>query len=286
MSHIAYVNGRYVPHRDGAVHIEDRGFQFADGVYEVIAVHRGRLVDMGGHMERLERSLAEVRIAWPVARNALGFILAEVIRRNRVKSGMVYLQMTRGVAPRNFPFPKDTDGSLIVTSRSTPAFNLTANLKGVDVVSMPDIRWKRPDIKSISLLPNVLSKQRAVEAGAFEGWMLDAKGRVTEGTSSNAWIVTKMGELVTRPTADNGILSGITRKSIMKVAKEEGLRLIERAFTLEEAIGAQEAFLTSTTSFVKPVVRIDGKPIGNGKVGKVAERLLTLYGEYMDRPLH
>jgi len=286
MSHIAYVNGRYVPHRDGTVHIEDRGFQFADGVYEVIAVHRGRLVDMDGHMERLDRSLSEVRIAWPVARNALRFILAEVIRRNRVKNGMVYLQMTRGAAPRNFPFPKDIEGSLIVTSRSTPAFNLAANLKGVDVVSMPDIRWKRPDIKSVSLLPNVLSKQRAVEAGAFEGWMLDADGRVTEGTSSNAWIVTRKGELVTRPTADNGILSGITRKSVMKVAKEEGLKLLERAFTLKEALGAREAFLTSTTSFVKPVVRIDGKPVGTGKVGKVAERLLTLYGEYMDRPSH
>ena len=284
MSHIAYVNGRYVSHRDGAVHIEDRGFQFADGVYEVIAVRHGRLVDAEGHMKRLDRSLSEVRIAWPVARRALGFILAEVIRRNRVGHGMVYLQITRGVAPRNFPFPKNTPGSLVVTARVMPAFDLAASLSGVDVVSMPDMRWKRPDIKSISLLPNVLSKQRAVDAGAFEGWMLDAKGQVTEGTSSNAWIVTKKGELVTRPTDDNAILSGITRRAIITVAKEEGLTLIERPFSLKEALGAREAFLTSTTSFIKPVIRIDGKPVGAGKVGKVSRRLLALYGAYKDRP--
>ena len=226
MSHVAYVNGLYVPHRDGAVHIEDRGFQFADGVYEVIAVRHGRLVDAEGHMKRLDRSLSEVRIAWPVARRALGFILAEVVRRNRVRHGMVYLQITRGVAPRNFPFPKNTPGSLVVTSRAMPPFDLAANLRGVEVVTMPDIRWKRPDIKSISLLPNVLGKQRAMESGAFEGWMLDAKGQVTEGTSSNAWIVTGKGELVTRPTADNAILSGITRQAIITVAKEEGLTLV------------------------------------------------------------
>jgi D-alanine transaminase len=283
MPHVTYVNGSYVRHADAAVHVEDRGYQFADGVYEVIAIRHGRLVDGEGHFTRLNRSLGELSIAWPMSRKALQMVIAEVVRRNRVRHGMVYLQITRGVAPRNHAFPKNAQSALVITARSTPAFDLAANLKGVDVVTMPDIRWKRCDIKSVSLLPNILGKQQALEKGAYEGWMIDEKGRVTEGTSSNAWIVTAKGELITRQTGDDAILDGITRRSVLAVARAAKLKLVERPFTVKEALAASEAFLTSTTSFVKPVVRIDGKKVGAGKVGPIAERLLALYGAHMDK---
>jgi D-alanine transaminase len=279
MSRIAYVNGRYVPHRDAAVHIEDRGYQFADGVYEVILVQRTRLVDEDLHLARLERSLRELRIAWPVVPRTLGIIMREVIRRNGVRDGIVYVQVTRGVASRDHAFPARSDSALIVTARRTRAAAAKAGEEGVRVITIPDIRWGRCDIKSIGLLPNVLGKQAAKEAGAYEAWQVDADGMVTEGTSSNAWIVTPDGELVTRQ-ADNAILNGCTRLAVIDIAKRQGLRLVERPFSVAEAKAAREAFVSSTTSLVTPVVQIDDAVIANGHPGSVSQALRRSYTEH------
>jgi D-alanine transaminase len=275
MSRIAYVNGRYVPHREAAVHIEDRGYQFADGVYEVTAVKNGRLVDEDLHLKRLARSLKELRIAPPMSEAALKFVSREVIRRNRVKDGIVYLQMTRGVAPRDHAFPAKSETSVVLTSRRAKSSAKAAE-DGVKVITIPDIRWARCDIKSVSLLPNILGKQQAKEVGAYEAWQIDEEGNVTEGTSSNAWIVTKSGEVVTRHV-DNAILNGTTRLALLDILKREGLSFKERSFSLEEAKSAREAFVTSTSSMVTPVVQIDDTVIGNGRPGSVAERLRAFY---------
>jgi D-alanine transaminase len=276
MSRIAYVNGRYVPHRVARIHIEDRGFQFADAVYEVIAVTGGALVDETPHLKRLGRSLGELRIAWPMSEPALKAVMREVIRRNGVSDGIIYLQVGRGAAPRDFPFPKGVRPSVVMTARrhKGPAPRLVA--EGVGVITIPDIRWARPDIKSVALLPNTLGKQQAKEAGAYEAWQVDRDGKVTEGTSSNAWIITTAGEVVTRQ-ADTSILNGITRLSLIALLKSEGLKLVERPFTVAEAKAAREAFLTSTTNFVLPVVRIDDAPVGNGYPGSVVQRLRDAY---------
>ena len=282
MSRIAYVDGRYLPHRRAGVSVEDRGYQFADGVYEVIAVRGGRLVDEGPHLDRLDRSLAAVRIPWPMTRSALQVTMREMIRRNRIGGfGSIYLQVTRGVAPRNHAFPAGAKPVLVMTARSLPPFDAAAAVRGVAVVSAFDERWHRPDIKSVSLLPNVLAKQQAVEAGAYEAWLVDADGQVTEGTASNAWIVTADGALVTR-SADHSILAGITRGSLLRLAAGHGVRLTERPFSLAEAKQAREAFLTSTTSWVKAVVRIDGQPIGDGTAGPLTRRLLAWYAAHVD----
>jgi D-alanine transaminase len=281
MSRIAYVNGLFVPHRQALVHVEDRGYQFADGVYEVAAVYRGRLVDEDGHMARLGRSLDELRIAWPVAPQVLRLIAREMTRRNRIECGLVYTQITRGVAPRNHAFPKGVRSALVMTARHGKPFDPATTVKGVSVVTVPDIRWKRCDIKTVSLLPNVLARQAAVEAGAAEAWLVDERGRITEGAATNAWIVTADNELVTRQ-ADQAILRGITRQTVMSLVHREGLRLVERPFTVAEARGAAEAFLTSTTNFIKPVVRLDGHPIGKGReAGPITRRLVGLYAEYL-----
>ena len=281
MSRIAYVNGRYVPHRDAAVHVEDRGYQFADGVYEVVAVHGGRLIDEKGHLDRLERSLKELQIASPMNREPLRAVMREVLRRNRIRDGIVYMQITRGVARRDHPFPKQAEPALVMTAKHIKPFDAKAARLGVDVITLPDIRWKRCDIKSVSLLPNILGKQQAREAGAYEAWLVDGDGNVTEGTSSNAWIVTRGGDLITRD-ASSAILNGITRKAVLGAAKEAGVRFVERAFSVEEAHAAREAFVTSATSYVKPVVRIDGRSVGNGEVGELTGRLLDLYARHME----
>lgn len=280
MSRIAYVNGRYVPHRRAAVHIEDRGYQFADGVYEVIAVRGGRLVDRGPHLVRLARSLSELSIPRPMSDAALAHVLAEVVRRNRVDDGMVYLQVTRGVAPRDHAWPAGLRPALVVTAKATKGPPAEAREKGVHIISRPDQRWKRCDIKTTSLLPNVLAKQSAREAGAFEALLVDDAGRVTEGSSTNAWIVTKKGELLTR-APDPAILNGVTRQAVIALAKKAGLRFAERAFTLKEAKAAAEAFLTSTTAFVVPVIGIDGARIGDGKPGPFTRRLGVEYRDYV-----
>ena len=279
MGRIAYVNGRYVPHREAAVHIEDRGYQFADGVYEVIAVYRGHLVDEQGHLDRLRRSLSELEIGWPVSEAVLPGLMREMIRRNRIDEGIIYLQVTRGVAPRDHAFPARAKPALVMTAR---AKDLTDLMVGppVRVISVPDIRWGRPDIKSVSLLPNCLAKQQAHEAGCYEAWMVDREGWVTEGTSSNAWIVTANGELVTRK-ADMAILNGITRIALIELVRRFGVDFIERPFTVAEAKEAREAFLTSTTSFVKPVVEIDAHPIGDGRTGELTKRLIAFFTDHV-----
>ncbi len=274
MSRIAYVNGRYVRHRDAAVHVEDRGYQFADGIYEVCEVRGGRLVDERRHFERLVRSSRELRMRLPMSRAALGVVLRETARRNRVRDGIVYLQVTRGVAPRDHAFPAPgVAPSIVVTARSLDlAAREGAAEEGIAVITVPENRWPRVDIKSVGLLPNVLAKQAAREAGAKEAWFVDPAGYVTEGSSTNAWIVTRDGKIVTRP-ADHGILRGITRGVLMDVVAAQHLTLEERAFTVEEAYAAREAFVTSASQIVMPVVHIDGRPVGNGAPGLVASAL-------------
>lgn len=280
MSRVAYVNGRYIPHRAASVHIDDRGYQFADGVYEVVAIVSGRFVDEGPHLDRLERSLKELRMTMPMTRRALELVLREIVRRNRVRDGIVYLQMSRAVAPRDHPFPKDPKTQVVAWARTSKPAPASHAEDGVKAITMPDIRWGRCDIKSTALLPNVLAKQLAREAGAYEAWLVDEDGNVTEGSSSNAWIITPKGELVTRST-DNAILSGITRLSVRELAKEEGLRLVERSFSLAEAKGAREAFVTSASSPVVPVTQIDEQVIGNGKPGSMTLKLRERYLRYM-----
>lgn len=280
MSRIAYVNGQYVAHGEAAVHIEDRGYQFADGVYEVCEVRCGRMIDERRHMERLERSLRELRIAMPMSTAALGVVLRETIRRNRVRDGLVYLQVTRGVARRDHAFPRPgTPPAVVVTAKSTdPTKGDALASKGAKVITRPDNRWDRVDIKSVGLLPNCLAKQEAREAGAYEAWLIDENGFVTEGSSTNAWIVTKDGVIVTRP-AEHGILKGITRAVVFDLARREGLRIEERAFTVAEALAAKEAFVTAASTIVMPVVAIDEKPVGNGAPGSVATALRARFHE-------
>ncbi len=283
MSRIAYVNGQYLPHRQANIHIEDRGFQFADGVYEVIAVVNGRMVDLPLHNARLERSLAELTIAAPMSMAALAGVLKETIRRNGVKEGIVYLQVNRGTARRDHVFPENVRPSVVVTARRQPVAKADASAqRGVAVVTMPDLRWARVDVKSVGLLPNAMAKQAAKKAGAFEAWLVDGDGYVTEGSATNAWIVDGEGHLVTRP-ATSGILNGVTRVTLMEIAKREGLTLIERKFTPAEALAAREVFLTSTTSYVMPIVSIDGKPVGNGHPGLLTSRLRVLYKDHVSR---
>ena len=284
MSRIAYVNGRYLPQRKATVHIEDRGYQFSDGVYEVCEVRGGCVIDQRRHLARLKRSLGELDIALPMSETALGIIMRECMRRNRVHNGIIYLQITRGVARRDHAFPPPgTHPSVVVTARNIDfAGNERAAAEGLAVITVPDNRWQRVDIKSISLLPNVLAKQAARERGAKEAWFIDGRGQVTEGSSSNAWIVTKGGKVVTRP-ADNGILRGITRSVLIDVIKAQGLELEERPFTVEEAQGAREAFLTSASQIVMPVVRIDDRPVGNGAPGSVATALRAEFHRHAER---
>ena len=280
MSRVAYVNGVYAPHGEAVIHVEDRGFQFADGVYEVWSVFDGRLADFDGHMDRLFRSLDELKIAHPMGRGALAAVLRETVRRNRVRNGIVYLQVTRGTARRDHPFPSgDVAPSVVVTARSMNRTAMEAGArKGVAVITQPDIRWGRCDIKSVGLLANVLAKQAAKERGAYEAWMVDEMGLVTEGSSTNAWIIDKDGKLRTRDTQAN-ILRGITRAAVMALVAEQGLELDERPFSVEDAKQAREAFITSASAYVTPVVSIDGATIGDGKPGPIALRLRALYLE-------
>lgn len=276
MSRVAYVDGQYLPHRLAAVHIEDRGYQFADGVYEVLAVVRGHLVDEEPHLVRLARSLSELRIPSPMSDSALKIVMRETVRRNGVRDGIIYLQITRGVAPRDHAFPKAATPVLVVTSRRRRPTDPRIADDGIAVITIPDIRWQRCDIKSVALLPNVLGKQLAKEAGAYEAWQVDQDGRVTEGTSTNAWIVTAERIVITRQ-ADSAILNGITRLAVSEIIRREGYNLVERPFTVGEAKAASEAFLTSTTVDLLPVISIDRDPVGNGAPGPLSRRLLECY---------
>jgi len=275
MSRIAYVNGRYVPLGEAAIQVEDRGFQFADGVYDVAEVRGGRLVDEDRHLARLQRSLRELRISQPMAMSALGVVLREVVRRNRIWDGLAYVQVTRGAAPRDhaFPMPAVPPTVVVTARRIRPAVKARGET-GIRIITVPETRWARVDIKTVSLLPNALARQAAREAGAQEAWFVDADGFVNEGASSNAWIVTPAGELVTAPTSAM-ILKGITRTVLVEVAEAQGLVLVERRFSVAEALAAREAFVTSATALVTPVLTIDGKPVGNGGPGVVSAQLRT-----------
>lgn len=278
MSRVAYVNGQYTPFSLASVHVEDRGLQFSDGVYEVWSVRNGRLLDSDGHFTRLKRSLGELRIREPMDRAALEVVIQETLRRNRVKDGIVYLQINRGVSRRDHAFPAaSVRPSIIITARSQiPAALNAAAAKGAAVVTVPENRWGRCDIKTVALLPNVLAKQMAKEQGAQEAWFVDKDGLVTEGSSTNAWIIDSTGCVRTRDLNAN-ILRGVTRAKLMELFKEQNLKVEERPFTLEEALSAREAFYTAATAMVTPVTSINGKPIGDGKPGPLALRLRDAY---------
>jgi D-alanine transaminase len=280
MGRIAYVNGRFVPHGEAVVHIEDRGYQLADAVYEVWALFDGKLADPEGHFARLERSLSELSIAMPMSRVALTLVLKEAVRRNRVREGLLYLQVSRGVATRDhaFPSPPVKPSVVMTVSAVDRAASEARAAKGVGVVTTPENRWGRCDIKTVGLLPNALAKQKARAAGAVEAWFVDDLGFVTEGASSNAWIVDGDGRLRTRDTNAN-ILRGVTRNTLLEVIRREGLEVDERPFTPAEAVAAKEAFITGAGTLVLPVVAVDGKPVGGGRPGPVAARLRRLYIE-------
>ncbi len=275
MARFIYVNGRYLPWAEAAVHAEDRGFQFGDAVYEVCEVRDGNMIDENRHMERLERSLKELKIPLPMTRGSLARVMRETIRRNRVRNGSIYLQVSRGARPRDFVFSDavDMQPTVVCLARSQSREKAEAGAaQGIGVRSMPDMRWGRCDIKTVMLLPASLAKESAKEIGAKEAWLFDAQGFVTEGASSNAWIIDHQGRLITR-NASNALLRGITRTTLIDLIRREGLELVERPFTIEEAKAAREAFITSATSIVMPVVRIDDTPIGNGAPGLVSSRL-------------
>jgi D-alanine transaminase len=274
MSRIAYVNGHYQNLRDAAVNVEDRGYQFADGIYEVCEIIGGKMVDFPRHMARMQRSLRELRISEAMPLASLKIVMQEVVRRNRIGYGIVYLQISRGVAHRDHGFPSaDVKPSVVVTAKSLNfAKNQAQAERGVKVITTAENRWPRVDIKTVGLLPNVLARQEARDKGAYEAWYVDANGFVTEGASCNAWIVTKDGKVVTR-TATSGILAGITRAVLIDVLASMQLTLEERNFTPQEACDAAEAFVSSASQIVMPVVSIDGKTIGDGKPGGIAKRL-------------
>jgi D-alanine transaminase len=282
MSRIAYVNGRYQPHKTAAVHIEDRGYQFADGIYEVVPVQRGKLIDEDLHLDRMDFSLGELEIAAPMERRALKLVLREVLRRNGIDRGILYLQVTRGVAPRDHKFPVMARPALVITAKRLKPVPARYLEEGVGVITLPDLRWKRCDIKTIALLPNVLGKQRAAEEGAYEAWQIDPEGHVTEGTSTNAWIVTKDRKIVTRPLGHE-ILPGVTRKALLELLQATDFTLEERSFTLDEALAAAEAFLTSSSVYLLPITSIDGKKVAKGKPGEFSKRLRQLYLDHAER---
>ncbi|CAN7367898.1 D-amino-acid transaminase [Rhizobium sp. LjRoot254] len=284
MTRIAYVNGRYVRHADAKVHIEDRGYQFADGVYEVCEVRHGMIVDMTRHLDRLGRSLSELRIAWPMHRAALVRVIREVLKRNRVKNGLFYMQVTRGVAKRDHVFPHpDTKPSIVVTAKSTnPAIIAAKNANGIKAITVPENRWDRVDIKTVGLLSNALVRQQAKEAGAQEAIYVDADGTVKEGAATNVWMVDEDGTLLTRP-AEHGILRGITRTTLMDVAGNLGIKIREEAFSTEKMLASREVFITAATSICFPVVEIDGKPIANGHPGSVSQKIREAFFDIAEK---
>lgn len=279
MSDIAYVNGVFTPLEDARVSILDRGFLFADGVYEVAAVIDGRLIDNDAHLARLLRSLGELRLESPVPIEKIVEIERALVASNGVAEGLVYLQITRGAAERDFSFPGNATPTLVAFTQKKNILASPAARTGVNVLTVPDLRWARRDIKSIALLAQVLAKQAATEAGCQEAWMVDHEGFVTEGSSSTAFIITSGGAIVTRPNS-SAILPGCTRRAVMALADREGLTMEERPFTVAEAHEAAEAFLTSASNLVLPVISIDGRPVGSGAPGERAKRLRAIYLDF------
>lgn len=284
MARIAYVNGAYVPHADAAVHVEDRGFQFADGVYEVCEVRHGMIVDLTRHLARLERSLGALAMPMPMTRAALVFVIREVLRRNRVRNGLFYLQVTRGRARRDHVYPPtDTPMTVVVTAKNTdPGAIAAKNAQGIRAITLPDNRWERVDIKTVGLLPNAMARQLAKEQGAQEAIYLDAEDCVTEGAATNVWIVDAEGQLVTRP-ADHGILRGVTRTTLMDIAARLGLTVSERRFSRAEMMAAREVFITAATSICFPVVAIDGQTIANGHPGSVSRAIRDVFFDIAEK---
>ncbi|MBL0373915.1 D-amino-acid transaminase [Rhizobium sp. KVB221] len=284
MSRIAYVNGAYVAHSDAFVHVEDRGYQFADGVYEVCEIRHGMIVDLTRHLDRLGRSLSELRIDWPMSRAALTQVIRQVARRNHVRNGMFYLQVTRGVAKRDHVFPAPgTRPSLVITAKSTnPDIIAGKNAKGINAITVPENRWDRVDIKTVGLLPNVLARQAAKESGAQEAIFVDEKGMVKEGAATNVWMVDEDGTLLTRP-AEHGILRGITRTTLMDVAKKLGIAIREEEFSAEKMKSAREVFITAATSICFPVVRIDDRTIANGHPGFVTQKIREAFFDVAEK---
>jgi D-alanine transaminase len=280
MARIAYVNGQYVHHHEAQVHIEDRGYQFADGIYEYIAFYNRTLLDGELHLKRLERSLAQLRMPMPVSAAAMQVIIRQLIARNGRTDGGLYIQVTRGVARRDHPFPKYIQPSLVMTvcAAKTPKPHEVKD--GVKVITAPDIRWGRCDIKSVSLLANVLAKQEATEKHTREAWLYQEDGTFTEGAVSNTYIITKKGELVTHPL-DTHVLGGITRDVVLRLAHKAGVDVQERPFTQKEAQNAAEAFITSTSANILPVVKIDDRLVGSGKPGDITRKLQELYKTYI-----
>ena len=279
MEQIAYVNGSYVPLKDAKVSILDRGFLFADGIYEVAAVLDGKLIDNASHLARLERSVGEIELALPVTVAEIELIQRELIKRNNLVNGMVYMEVTRGAdTGRDFAFPKGVTPTLIMFTSVKDIINAPSAKTGIGVITVPDLRWTRRDIKSVALLAQVLAKQAAAVAGAGEAWMIE-DGKVTEGGSSSCFILTQDDVIVTRQNGSE-ILPGCTRKAVVALAEERQLRVEERAFTIEEALAAKEAFVTSATVFVQAVVTIDGKPVANGKPGPMTDRLREIYVDF------
>ncbi|MEO1718823.1 MAG: D-amino-acid transaminase [Pseudomonadota bacterium] len=278
MTRVIYVNGHYRDYDEAFIHAEDRGFQFGDAIYEVIEVLNGALIDETRHIERLGRSLRELKIESAIDAGALRIVMRETLRRNRVRNGLIYLQVSRGVAPRDFLFPeKGTPRTVVCLARHVDfaAAHRKAE-QGISVITKPDPRWARCDIKTVMLLPASLAKEEAREQGAQEVWFVDGDGHVTEGGSSNAWIVTPEGTLVKTP-ATNAILRGVTRMTTIDCLTEAGITFEERQFTVDEARGAREAFITSATNLVMPVIAIDGRPLGNGHPGSVSAKLRSSF---------
>ena len=282
MSRTVFVNGAFVPYEEARIPIMDRGFLFGDGIYEVSAVLNSHLVDNEAHLARLDRSLNEIRIPNPYSAEEWTRLEYELVRRNGVVEGLVYMEVTRGVAERDFAFPKDANPTIVMFTQVKNISRALAAETGVSVITVPDLRWKRRDIKSVALLAQVLAKQAAAEAGVAEAWMVE-DGYVTEGGSSTAFIITTDGSIVTRPLS-HAVLPGITRQSVMHLASEHGLSVEERLFSVEEAHAAAEAFLTSASSFVMPVVAIDGRPVAHGKPGSLTRRLRELYLQMAGAP--
>lgn len=281
MSRIAYVNGQYLPQRAASVNVEDRGYQFADGVYEVVHLYDGRLIDEERHLARLERSLDEIRLSRPMGRAALRHVLHEVARRNRISEGLLYIQITRGVARREHAFPTaSVPPTVVVTVRRVPPYPADIARWTGTAITHPDQRWARCDIKTVGLLPNVLARQAAREQGATEAVLVDRDGMVTEGAATSFWIVDADGRLRTRHL-DPLILPGCTRHALIALMREEGVAFEERGFSVEEMRQAREAFLTSATSFVKPIVKIDGVAVGDGTPGPVARRLFDMFARHV-----
>lgn len=282
MARVAYVNGRWLDQRRAAVNVEDRGYQFGDGVYEVLHVHRGRFVDTERHLDRLDRSLREIRLPAPMPRAALLQVLGELVRRNRVAEGLAYMQVTRGVSRRDHAFPRrPVPPALVLTIKRIPPYPRDVDAWAASAITRPDLRWARRDIKSLNLLPNVLARQAAREAGAAEAILYDeATGAVTEGAATSFWIVDEDGVLRTRELG-HAILPGCTRGALIAELGEAGIAHEEGAFTLDQTRRAREAFLTSATSFVKPITRLDGEPVGEGGVGPVTRRLFDLFARHV-----